>query len=67
MLCNELNEISKYSWDDFVCGHQASSPANRAFAGYLSSNVDEAVMFSSGKSPFSNPSDVSLYLRFSAS
>lgn len=67
MLCNELNEISKYSWDDFVDGHQASSPANRAFAGYLSRNVDEAVMFSSGKSPFSNPSDVSLHLRFSAS
>ena len=67
MLCGESNDTSKYSCEEFVCGHHASSPASRAFPGYLLWNDEDAVMLPSGKSPFSNPSAVLLHVSLSVS
>lgn len=56
---------SKYSAEELVCGHQASSPASRAFWGYLLWNEEEAVILPSGKSPFSNPTAVRVHVLLS--
>lgn len=67
MLCKESSATSKYSTVEFVSGHQASSPASRAFHGTLPCNEEVAVMLLSDINLYSNPTAMLLHVSLSAS
>ena len=67
MRCKEASATSKYSIEELVCGHQASSPPSRAFHGNVSRNEEVAVTLLSDNNPYSSPTATLVHVSLSTS
>ena len=68
ILYKEPKSISKYSSVEFVFGHQASSPANRALPGrYLFNKDEDAKNILSYLTRYSSPTPLSSHFKSSGS